>query len=150
MVREATQLVVRKSATVTLPLEEAFALFTERIDAWWPRTHSIHGDEVSEVVWETRAGGRLFERTRDGREAPWGRVVTWEPPQRLVLEWKVNPDAGAPTELEVSFRETDAGTRVDLEHRGWERLGDAGADGYDSYDTGWDVVFGRYVEAAAP
>lgn len=39
-------------------------------------------------------------------------------------------------------------TRVDLEHRGWERLGERGVETRRGYDGGWDEVFARYVEAA--
>ena len=38
-------------------------------------------------------------------------------------------------------------TRVDLEHRGWERYGDSADDAASGYGGGWDVVLGRYADS---
>ena len=54
----------------------------------------------------------------------------------MVLEWKVN-SAAPPTEVEVRFSPDGDGTRVELEHRGWEQYPTGGADERGSYDTGW-------------
>jgi hypothetical protein len=40
------------------------------------------------------------------------------------------------------------GTRIDLEHRGWERLGDRAAEARPQYDEGWESVLGLYARAA--
>jgi uncharacterized protein YndB with AHSA1/START domain len=137
----AEGLVVRKTITVEAPRERAWELFTERIGEWWPfRSHSLHGDEVETAIFEGREGGRVYERTADGREASWGTVLTYDPPSRFVLEWAVDPST--PTELAVSFTPDGSGTRVDLVHRGWEA-----EEKRASYDTGWDVVLGEYASA---
>jgi uncharacterized protein YndB with AHSA1/START domain len=60
----------------------------------------------------------------------------------------VNPEAAAPTEIEVRFSPEGDGTRVDLEHRGFERLGGAAQEARGSYSEGWVLVLGRYAEAA--
>ena len=41
------------------------------------------------------------------------------------------------------------GTRVELEHRGWERWGDEAAETRASYDSGWDTVLAPFVGAAS-
>lgn len=41
------------------------------------------------------------------------------------------------------------GTRLDLEHRAWERLGEQGPVLRESYDTGWPVTLGKFAEAAS-
>ena len=81
-----------------------------------------------------------------GEEAHWANVTAWEPPSRLVLEWKVNPEAIAPTEIEVRFTPEGDGTRVDLEHRGFEALGKDAEEAHTSYSNGWPAVFQDYVE----
>ena len=139
---------VRKSVRISRPVEEAFRLFTERIATWWPLpTHSLAGERAATVVLERREGGRLYERADDGTVAYWGEVVVFEPPRRLVIAWQPNPDAPATTEIEVTFSEEEGETRVDLEHRGWERLGDRAELARTEYDTGWDGVLGRYAAA---
>ena len=140
---------VRKSVTVAVPPELAFDLFTDGIGDWWPfGSHSINGEAVETAVFEPRAGGRVYERATDGREAHWATVLAFEPPHRFVLEWKVNPNAVAATEVEVRFRPEGGGTRVDLEHRGWERLGGTADASRASYDTGWEFVLGEYLAGA--
>ena len=137
---------VRRAVTVERPLEDAFRVFTEGLGTWWPvATHSIAKDAVETVVMEGREGGRLYERASDGTEADWGRLIAWEPPHRVAFEWHVT---GTPTEVEVRFAPDGDGTRVELEHRGFERLED-GAERRDSYSSGWVTVLGRYAEAVS-
>lgn len=153
MSMQETGLVIHKSAVVSASPEKAFEVFTEGIATWWPiETHSIQALDKEAgppetVVFVTGPGGRVYERTTSGEEAHWANVLVWEPPTRLVLEWKVNPDAAAPTEIEVRFTPEGEGTRVDLEHRGFERLGKDAEEGHKSYSQGWPSVFQGYVEA---
>jgi hypothetical protein len=135
---------IQKTITVDASVETAFETFTRRMSDWWPReSHSIFDDREA-VVFDERVGGRVYERAADGQEADWADVIAWEPPHRFVLRWRVNPERG-PTEVEVRFAPENGGTRVELEHRGWEK---SGPEGRSSYDTGWDTVLGRLVEAA--
>ena len=136
---------VRRAVTVERPLEDAFRVFTEGLGSWWPiATHSIAKDAVESVVMEGRAGGRLYERTTDGAESDWGRMLVWEPPRRVAFEWHIT---GVPTEVEVRFTPEGERTRVDLEHRCFERLED-GAERRESYNNGWVTVLERYAAAA--
>ncbi len=142
------QLVIHKVVTVALPPERAFALFTEGATDWWPfATHSVHGEKAVAAVFDPYAGGRLYERTAAGEEADWGRVVEFEPPHRFRLEWVVDPRCTG--EVEVRFVAEGGGTRVELDHRGWEAYGDEAEAMLGRYGTGWDLVLGRYVEEAA-
>ncbi|MGH2735146.1 MAG: SRPBCC domain-containing protein [Actinomycetota bacterium] len=138
-----------KRARVTLPPDRAFALFTEGIDSWWPATsHSIGEDQVVEVVFEARLGGRIYERLHDGTQHDWGEVTAWEPPHLFVCTWNPTTESRPPTELEVRFVAEGDRTLVELEHRHWERLGDRGAVLRAQYDPGWDYVFGLYLKRA--
>ena len=103
------------------------------------------------VVLEGRLGGRLYERWHDGGEADWGRVVTWEPPQRLVLSWQPNPERPAATEVEVRFVAVEPDhTRVELEHRGWERLGARAAERRERNERGWAGLLPHFRAACQP
>ena len=75
-------------------------------------------------------------------------MLAWEPPHRLVLAWNVANAEALPTEVEVRFSAEGEGTRVDLDHRGWEALGEDGVEKRGDYDTGWDFVLGKYVDRA--
>ncbi|HYZ77743.1 MAG TPA: SRPBCC family protein [Gaiellaceae bacterium] len=137
---------VHRSVTVDRSVEDAFRVFTEELGNWWPvETHSIAKDAVETVVMEGQVGGRLYERTTGGEEHGWGRMLVWEPPRRVAFEWHIT---GVPTEVEVRFTPAGQGTRVDLEHRGFERV-ENGAERRDSYSSGWVTVLGRYAAAAA-
>ena len=137
--------VVRKTVTVDCAVEEAFRIFTADAISWWPvESHSIH-QSVSEIVFEPREGGHVYEVAASGEKGHWATVLEWDPPSRLVLAWNIlNAEAEA-TEVEIRFLPEDGGTRVELEHRGWERLAKGGAEKRENYDTGWDFVLGEFV-----
>ena len=140
---------IRKTMTVDCGVDEAFRIFTADMLSWWPvETHSIH-KRVAEIVLEPRVGGELFEVSVSGEKGHWADVLEWEPPSRLVLAWNISNGDESPTEVEVRFLPEGDGTRIELEHRGWERLAEDGAGRRESYDGGWDVVLGTYVERMA-
>jgi len=134
---------------VGCPAERAFELWTESAGVWWPMaTHSVSGRGDSVLVIEPGPGGGIYEQTAGGRQFSWGTVVAWEPPRRLVCEWLVGD---TPTELEVRFAPgADGGTVVEIEHRGWERFGEAGTDRRDRNDRGWRGVIRLFVAVRGP
>ncbi len=139
---------VRKSLLVECGAERAFEVFTREIGTWWPLgRYSIGGDRITEVVFEEHVGGRIFERHSDGGEGEWGRVVAWDPPHRFVMTWHPGHDAAESTELEVRFALEGDDTRLELEHRGWEILGERAAEARGSYESGWAGVLERYGQA---
>jgi hypothetical protein len=122
-------ILVRKNIVVNAPKDHVFKTFTERIDTWWPRSHHIGGKEPFVAIMEPRTGGRWFERAGDGSECNWGRVLAWDPTDRVLLSWDINAEwqyqADLGTEVEVRFvAESKERTRVVLEHRKLERYGD--------------------------
>ena len=143
----ASDLVVRKDVTVRCSVEEAFRVFSEGVSTWWPlETHSVGERSAKACVLEGRVGGRFFEQQEDGTEEVWGTVTAWEPPQRLAFTWHPGRSESTAQEVEVRFTPVDAGTRVELEHRGWERLGERAEEARNEYDSGWDFVIGRYAD----
>jgi uncharacterized protein YndB with AHSA1/START domain len=140
---------VRVAVTVTATRERAFEVFTRGMGSWWSFAgHSIYEAPGSDVVVEERVGGRVVERTPDGREGHWARVLVWNPPERLVLAWKPNPEAPDETEVEVTFTDAGGSTTVELVHRHWERLGAVAADRRAGYATGWVGLMDRFAAAA--
>jgi hypothetical protein len=136
------------SVEVGIPVEEAFRHFTERMHEWWPvMAHSIGEEKVATLVFEPRAGGRVFEVWSNGDEADWADVLEWDPPHRFRLAWHPN-ESGLSTDVEVTFVPVEAGTKVDLVHRGWEILGDDAIAAHKSYSGGWLVVLDRFRRAS--
>jgi uncharacterized protein YndB with AHSA1/START domain len=133
---------IRKQIVVEAPQERAFRVFTDNIDAWWPREHHIGQAALKEAVLEPRANGRWYEKGEDGSECEWGKVLVWEPPRRLVLAWQIDGawkyDADFVTELEVTFTPDGAKrTVVELEHRNLERFGEGAPHTRDMMEKGW-------------
>jgi uncharacterized protein YndB with AHSA1/START domain len=145
---------VRKEITVEVPAATAFTRFAERIGSWWPPGHSIGSSPLKTVVIEPRAAGRWYEIGEDGRECDWGEVLAWEPPARLLLAWRIGAgwrfDPDLLTEVEVRFIPVgERATRVELEHRLLENLGDAAEAMRAQYDDtqGWAGLLVRYAAA---
>ena len=132
---------VRKSIHMKRPVERTFRVFTEEIGKWWPLKEgfSFGGARAAEIFLEGREGGRFFERFADGEEFDVGVVTTYAPPARIVFTWKAT-EWDAATEVEVRFSPEHGGTRVDLEHRGWERAGARARDQRDRFNGGWNRV----------
>jgi len=148
---------VRKSVTVKAGAERAFEVFTQGIDTWWPRTHHIGKSPMKKAIIEGRAGGRCYSEQVDGTDCDWGEVLVWEPPRRFVMAWKIThqwgyePDAKKASEVEVRFTPLEGGsTRVDLEHRYFERHGAGGAAMRTAVDStgGWNDLLQLYAAQA--
>jgi uncharacterized protein YndB with AHSA1/START domain len=152
----ATIAPVRRSVFVQAPPERAFEVFTEGFGTWWPKSHSVIAAPQEAAFIEPRLGGRWYERGTDGSECDWGRVLACEPPHRLVLSWLLDaefepdPDEAKAAEVEVTFTREGDGTRVELEHRGFERRADGGAAVAESVagEGGWGTLLMAYAEVA--
>lgn len=149
---------VQKSVVVSTSAERAFKIFTEGFDSWWPRGHHIGKGVMTKAVIEGRLGGSCYGEEADGTKCPWGEILVWEPPRRFVLAWKITPewtyqpDLTQASEVEVRFTPLgDSSTRVDLEHRNFDRMGAAGASMRTGVDSpgGWGSLMQAYAERVA-
>jgi hypothetical protein len=141
---------LRLSFDVQCRIEHAFDVWTNRIDQWWPHGHSVSAESGLEVVLEPRVGGRIFERTPSGAEHDWGEVTLWQPPTRFGYLWHLRRDRADATQVDITFTpSTELSTRVDIEHRGWERLGAARPQWREANVGGWATLLPHYVAACA-
>ena len=158
MSTQAAETSIGTSVVVEVPIDRAFRVFTEDFDRIKPRDHNMLKVDITESVFEPRAGGRVYDRGVDGTECQWARVLAYEPPDRIIFSWDIDPQWQIETDLEktseVEVRFTADGperTRVELEHRHLDRHGDgwegvrAGVEG----DQGWPLYLGRYAELVA-
>jgi uncharacterized protein YndB with AHSA1/START domain len=141
---------LRKSVTVALAPTDAFALFTDKIASWWPlHKYSIGAERATSCVVEPRVGGGVYEIRNDGERFPWGEILAWDPPHRFVMTWHPGREPETGQEVEVRFLAAGAGSRVELEHRGWQTLGAAAAETREGYASGWDDVLDAHFRTAA-
>lgn len=139
---------VMRRLEVKADQQTAFETFTSRIGSWWPKEkYSVGGAKVASVVMENKLGGTIYEEWDDGERRPWGKVVVFDPHDRLVFTWHPGSDEGRATEVQVTFIADGDITRVELEHRGWEVLGDGAETARDGYNGGWVEVLDRYAAA---
>lgn len=90
---------VRKSISVRAGVDRPLQAFTTGIDDWWPRQHHIGEMPMKKTVIEDRLGGCCYTEHTGGSES------------------------------EVRFTlQADGTTRVELEHRNFERMGDDSND----------------------
>ncbi len=151
---EVSASAVRTEIVVDAPIERAFSVFTERFGDFKPPEHNMLGVDIAESVFEPRVGGHIYDRGVDGSECRWARVLAYEPPERVVFSWDIDPqwqivtDPDNASEVEVRFvAESSERTRVEIEHSklerhgpGWEALGGAvGSEG------GWPLYLQRYA-----
>src|SRR4051794_5532986 len=93
MTGQTQGIAVQQQLTVQAPPERAFAVFTSQFASWWPLdSHSIGAQPAVAAEIEPREGGCWFERAADGSTCDWGRVLTWDPPRRIVLSWEIDAD----------------------------------------------------------
>jgi uncharacterized protein YndB with AHSA1/START domain len=148
---------VRAQIVVEVPIEHAFAVFT-RDASWKPREHNLLEVEIAESVFEAHVGGYVYDRGVDGSECRWARVLTYDPPRRVVLgwlftpQWRVASDLARTSEVEVRFiAEAPERTRVEIEHRLLDRHGEGWEAMRDSVGApdGWPLYLERLADRLA-
>jgi uncharacterized protein YndB with AHSA1/START domain len=158
MSTQAAATTVRTSIVVQAPVERAFRVFTEDFGAFKPPEHNMLAVAIAETVFEPRVRGYVYDRGVDGSECRWARVLTYDPPHRVVISWDISPswqietDVERTSEVEVRFiAESTDRTCVELEHRNLERHGEgweAVREGVHG-DQGWPLYLQRYADLVA-
>lgn len=148
---------VKTSVTVDVPQARAFEVFTRDYAAWVPDGQYLGGQRPAAVVIEPKKDGRFFERAADGTEMDWGKVHAFESPSRFVFGWHLNTmwqfvaDPAQASEVEVRFiPDGPKATRVELEHRHFDRHGD-GAENLRAAVAspgGWQLTLESFAKAA--
>jgi uncharacterized protein YndB with AHSA1/START domain len=136
------------SFDVACSAEHAFSVWTSRIGTWWPADHTVTGHDDLVIVMQGGVGGRIYERAPDGAEHDWGEVTIWDPPTRLAYLWHLRRDRSDATEVEIRFlAQGTRATRIEIEHRGWERLGSAADQWRDQNRAGWQTLLPHFLAA---
>ena len=140
------------------PIDRAFAAFTEDCDQWWPRPYRLGKADRLDLQIEPHVGGRWYERSADGRECDWGRVLVWDAPSHVALSWQIapgfspEPDERRASRIDVRFvSQGPHRTVVSLVHSAFERHGmdwKSMRDGV-SGDAGWPGLLQAYAALAS-
>ena len=148
---------IRQSVSVRCDPERAFWLFTREMGTWWPvesysravSEFANEGAEVAELEFEARLGGAILEHLSDGRIVPWGEIIAWDPPRRVVMAWRPHSMPEPPTEVDVTITARDGSALVELEHRGWEQVSESfRAAMYPIYARGWVTTMECFASTA--
>ena len=140
----------RAEVTVPASPDETFAMFTDDIGLWWRRDTEYWNDRRRglSIRIEPGVGGRFIEvyDVDAGTGMEVGRVTAWEPGHRLGLTWtQVGWPDDASTQLEITFEPSGDGTRVRLQHSGFEEIPGA-LEFIGGYEAGWTEVLGWFAE----
>jgi len=111
------------------------------------RAAGHHPDRTArcQVARRNAAGHGSWSRPADGRAASCGVTAT-----RVANLWHLRRDRADATEVEIRFAALGAAaTRVEIEHRGWERLGAGGQEWRDRNLGGWSTLLPHDQRAAA-
>jgi uncharacterized protein YndB with AHSA1/START domain len=110
---------------VVAPVALTFAAFTDDIGEWWRPNGLFRFTDRSggRLAFEPDPPQRLVEIGTDGERFEIGRVTIWDPPHRVVFGWRqASFPAGRSTEVSVRFDAVEHGTRVTVEHVGWDAI----------------------------
>lgn len=95
------------TVTTVLPVdpEQAFSLFTTKIDRWWVRpAQTVIRFEGDQLLAADESGVRSI-----------ARIINWDPPGRLLLEWS-GPNGQPGDQVAIEFEPEGRGTRVTVRH----------------------------------
>lgn len=110
---------------VAAPPERAFQVFTRDIGEWWQPNDlfAFTRGKTGRLAFEPGHSGRLIETYADGSVFEVGRIRVWQPPRRLVLSWRqASFTTAQETEVRIRFDPVGDGTRVTVEHLGWDAI----------------------------
>ncbi len=136
---------LHKSVLLPCSQEEAFRLFCDRINDWWPveRRHLDHPESVISLGPE-----RFYESDPTGRTLELGKVREWKHPERISIDWYPGTGPEQPTAVEVRFVPQAASTRVEIVHGPGPNSLEAFPLRAPRYDASWDLVLAALLHHA--
>lgn len=147
---------IRLSIEIAAPRTHVFEVLTRELADWWPAEFTFSGERFAGASIDHLAGGDWFEIDADGRKTSWGEVRDWQPPELLILSWRIAADRsqeppGQASEVRIRLLElTQATTQLEFEHHEFERHGEGGGamrEGMAS-GQGWPAILERLRSAA--
>lgn len=125
-----------------------FDIFTRHLGDWWPLAYTFSGPAFAGAWIDAHAGGTWHEQNAAGELLPWGAVRIFQRVERLVLAFAIGPQrrpapGHAASEVDIRFQDAGTGlTRVQVEHRDFDRHGDGATTVREGMDSphGWPLI----------
>ncbi|MCV9993290.1 SRPBCC domain-containing protein [Paeniglutamicibacter sp. ZC-3] len=130
----------RHTVSVPVSADQAFEGFSEYIHLWWPVGKLSHFGPGSHVTFEK---GSLLEESDDGNQHLWGKIVHFDAPHTIVLDFTLGMETAPPTHVSLEFHEQGSGTELILTHEGWSS-GQIGKEQFEHY-TQWPEILDFYA-----
>ncbi len=124
---------------VPLPHAIAWEYMTQNkhLEKWWGKGVSL----------EAHQDGNFLEPWIDSKghkHLTMGRVTAFEDKARLQMDWQ-DPGWTKPTRVEIIFTKTPDGTKIYLQHSGWDIFDDKERQKkVDQHQAGWQNLMERY------
>jgi uncharacterized protein YciI len=137
---------IRRRIVVATDPSNAFRVFTDEIDQWWPTELRVNETEGTTVAF---CDGQLLETAASGAQAVWGSVVEWQQGSSFTITWHPGTEPATATSVRMTFEPVDKSgsprghTLVTLEHDGWERTVDPDRRRAE-YEQGWPEVMATF------
>ena len=145
---------ITREIVLRLDTKTAFELFVHRFNEWWPAEYTWSKDVLESISIEPQQGGRCTEVGPNNFQLDWGQVLTFEPPQRLVLLWQITPESvpqpnpDKASRIEIVFHAIDdQSTLLSLQHRELHRHGARAREYRDALnsDMGWAYILNKLL-----
>ncbi|SDR87983.1 Uncharacterized conserved protein YndB, AHSA1/START domain [Agrococcus carbonis] len=135
---------IEHSLDLPVSRTRAYDAYVLGLPEWWPRGLTASGSGFDRIDLDPHPGHRIVEHARDGSEIVWGEVLEAEPGARFSHTFGLSHD-GDPSRVTIVFADLPhGGTRVLLQHHGWNESNLAGR----AKHTDWSQLLERYAAYA--
>ncbi len=133
--------------------ETAFNAFVTDFQKWWPQAYSLSKEGLKEIGITPKVNGMCYEIGPHGFRCDWGRVLIWQPPERLVFTWQISersapePNPELASEVHLEFVNLGANqTQIKLQHKHFSRHGEGGVNYCTEMasEYGWPYIISEY------
>jgi uncharacterized protein YndB with AHSA1/START domain len=128
----------RLSLEIARPQAAVWKAFTREIHSWWPKDFYVT-ESPHRIVFEVKAGGRLYEDSGQGNGLVWYHVIAVDAPNSITMSGFIAPPFGGPAVslLNVSFSpKSRSVTAMEVTDSTFGCLGDTAAT-----KEGWRLLF---------
>lgn len=147
-----------KTIEVPCSQQQAFTIFIEEMDSWWPLSRfsvsALGGGVAKSIRVEPMLGGNIMEIGGDDTEHLWGTIRSFDPHDSVSMDFHISPPGVVIHErslVEVQFTAIEPEkTRVQLTQSNWEAFGEMAEmmRGDNAYGGAWNVIFVDAFKAA--